>query len=133
MESLKNPIVLKLWEKERGKVGKLSQNGHFQSFFFCKIWLKTPSHKSVAIETWRDLDHQIYQFLPLKDSPNGLQKLKVVESTVFEIMGEGSAQLPPPLFVEGVGSKYLRTGRIKDSWKSQKLGIIDQEGLEWQL
>ena len=48
-------------------------------------------------------------FLPLIDSPNGLPKLKFVESTVFEIIG-GSAQPPP--FVEGVGTKYLRTGRV---------------------
>ena len=25
----------------------------------------------------------------------------------------GSAQPPPPPFVEGVGTKYLRTGRVK--------------------
>ena len=36
-------------------------------------------------------------FLPLIDSPNGLPKLKVVDSTVFEIMGGGSAE--PPLFL----------------------------------
>ena len=35
--------------------------GHFQSFF-SKIWLKTPLHKSVAMETKQNLDHQLYQF-----------------------------------------------------------------------
>ena len=44
-----------------GKVEKLSQNGHFETFF-SKIWLKTPSNKSVAMETYEDLDHQLYQF-----------------------------------------------------------------------
>ena len=50
-------------------------------------------------------------FLPIIDSPNGLAKLKPVESTVFEIMG---GRLNPPLpFDKGVGTKYLRTGRVK--------------------
>ena len=62
---------------------------------FSKIWLKTPWHKSVAMETYQDLDHQLYKFLPLIHSADGLQKLKVVESTVFEIMWR-SAQTPPP-------------------------------------
>ena len=34
-----------MWGRERGKFGKLSQNGHF-SRFLSKIWLKTPSLKS---------------------------------------------------------------------------------------
>ena len=29
VESLKNPIVLKMWRREGGKVEKVSQNGHF--------------------------------------------------------------------------------------------------------
>ena len=33
-------------------------------------------------------------FLPLIDSPNGLPKVKFVESTIFKIVGGGSA---PPL------------------------------------
>ena len=37
------------------------------------------------METWQDLGHQLYQFLPLIDSPNGLPNLKVVESTVLHI------------------------------------------------
>ena len=40
-------------------------------------------------------------FLPLMDSPNGLLKLKVVESAVLEIMGGGGLAQPPlpaPLF-----------------------------------
>ena len=44
-----------------GKVGKLSQNGHFQSFL-SKIWLKTRLHKPAAIETKQNLDHQLCQF-----------------------------------------------------------------------
>ena len=40
-----------------------------------------------------------------------LPKFKVVESIVFEIMGGGGVRLNPP-FVEGVGTKYLRTGRV---------------------
>ena len=68
------------------------------------------------METLQDSDHQLYQFSPLIDTLNGLPKLKFVDSTVFEIMGGGggggSAQPPAP-FVEGVGIKYLRTGRVK--------------------
>ena len=56
-------------------------------------------------------------FLPLIDSPNGLPKLKFVESTVFEIMegggGGGGESAQPPSFMEGVGTKYLCTGRVK--------------------
>ena len=49
-------------------------------------------------------------FLSFIDSPNGLRNLKFVESTVFEIIrGVGSTP-----FVEGVGTKYLSTGRVKD-------------------
>ena len=47
------------------------------------------------METLPDLDHQLHQFLPLIDSPNGLPKLKVVEFTVSEIM-EGRLNRPPP-------------------------------------
>ena len=35
-----------------------------------------------------------------------------VESTVFEIMGGGGGGGAQPPFVEGVGTKYLRTGRV---------------------
>ena len=38
----------------------------------------------------------------------------VVEDTVSEIMGWGVGSNPPPPFVEAVGTKYLRTGRVKD-------------------
>ena len=70
------------------------------------------------METWQDLDHQLFtSFLPLVDSPNGLPKLKVVESIVLEIMG-GVGSTPPPPFVEGVGTKYLRTRRVKICYKS---------------
>ena len=56
------------------------------------------------------------------DSPNGLPKLKVVESTVFKIIGEGGGvgSTPPSPFVEGVGAQYLRTGRVKDARIKQK-------------
>ena len=55
------------------------------------------------------------------NSPDDLPKLKVIESTVFEIMEEGLAQIPPPPpFVEGVGTKYLRTGRVKVIRKCEK-------------
>ena len=47
--------------------------------------------------------------LPLIDRSNGLLKVKFVESTVFEIIG-GSTEAPL-LFVEGVITKYLRTGK----------------------
>ena len=50
-------------------------------------------------------------FLPLIGSSNGLPKVKFVKSTIFEIIGgEGIGSNPP--FVEGAGTKYLRTGRI---------------------
>ena len=71
------------------------------------------------METEQDLDHQLHQFFYL--SWIGLPKLKVVESTVSEIMGWGaSAQIPPPppSFVEGVGTKYFRTGRVQDCYSS---------------
>ena len=61
---------------------------------FSKIWPKTPSNKTVAMETEHDLDHQLTRFLPLIDRPNGLPKLKVVESTVSEIMGGGGGSTP---------------------------------------
>ena len=48
------------------------------------------------------------------DSPNGLAKLKVVESTVFEIIGRGGGGSTPSPFLEGVGTKYLRTGRVNE-------------------
>ena len=41
-----------------------------------------------------------------------LPKLKFAESTVFEIIDEGGGPAHPPL-VEGVGTKYLRTGKVK--------------------
>ena len=41
------------------------------------------------METSHDLDHQLYHVLPLIDSSNGLPKLKVAESAVFEIGGRG--------------------------------------------
>ena len=96
-------VILKLWQA-------LRTFGHFQSFF-SKIWLTTPLRKSVAMETWQDLDHYLYRFLPLTDSPNGLQKLKFVESAVFEIM-RGRLPTPSP-YVEVANTKYLRTGRVK--------------------
>ena len=43
-----------------------------------------------------------------------------LKSTVFEIIGGSPQPLPPPLFVEGLGNKYLRTGRI-NSTTCQKL------------
>ena len=42
-------VILKLWHA--------LDFGHFQSYFFGKIWLKTPFRKSVAMETWQDLGH----------------------------------------------------------------------------
>ena len=61
------------------------------------------------METQQDLDHRLYHFLLLIDSPNGPPKLKFEDSTIFEIMGVESTQTP---FVEGMGTKYLRTGRV---------------------
>ena len=48
------------------------------------------------------------------DSPNGLPKLKLVESAVFEVMGGGGGSAQPPPFTEGVGTKYFRTGRVNE-------------------
>ena len=48
----------------------------------------------------------------MKQLSNRLAKLKAVESAVFEIIGGGGSIQPPP-FVEGVGTKYLSTGRVK--------------------
>ena len=45
------------------------------------------------METQQDLDHHSTSLLPLIDSPNDPPKLKLVESTVFEIK-EG--RLNPP-------------------------------------
>ena len=72
-----------MWARERGRVRKLSQNGHFQSFF-SKIGAKTPSHKSATMEAINSTS-----FLPCIDSSNGLPKLNVVERTVFESMARG--------------------------------------------
>ena len=62
--------------RKRGKVGKLSQKGHFQSFFS-----KTKLRSST-----------LPVFLPLIDSPNGLPKLKVV---VFSRSWVGVVSAPP--------------------------------------
>ena len=48
-------------------------------------------------------------------SSNGLPKLNFVESAVFGMVGGGGggvSSIPSPPFVEGVGTKYLRTGRV---------------------
>ena len=66
-------------------------------------------------------------FLPLIDSANGLPKLKFVESTVFEITGGGGGGSPLP-FIEGVGTKYLRTGR--DKARKSYLTIFDTKHQE---
>ena len=60
MESLKNPIILKMLGRERGQRCKIVSEWSF-SVVFSKIWLETPSHKSVAMETLQDLDHQLYK------------------------------------------------------------------------
>ena len=51
-------------------------------------------------------------FLPLIDSSNGLLKLTFVEAAIFEIMGGGGGGSAQPPFIEGVGIKYLRTGKV---------------------
>ena len=84
-----------MWGRERRKVEKVCQKRSFLAVF-SKIWSKTLSNKTVAI-----------------DRPNGLPKLKFVGSIVFEIMGGDRINPPPPPFVEGVGTKHLRTGRVK--------------------
>ena len=56
-------------------------------------------------------------------SPNGLQKLKFVESTVFEIIG-GSARPPPPPLIEGVGTKYLCRRGVNISKQSVVIASI---------
>ena len=96
-------VILKLW-----------QALDFWSFsvIFSKIWQK---HYYVNQLLWKPEKTFINStgFLPLIDSSNGLPTLKFVQSTVFEIMGRGLAPPSPPPFVEGVGTKYLRTGRVK--------------------
>ena len=87
--------------------------------FLAKFGQKHPQVKQLP---WKPNKTQIINstnFLPLIDSPNSLPKLKVVESTVFEIIGgwlnPPLPPPPPPPFVEGVSTKYLRTGRVKNN------------------
>ena len=99
MESLKNPNVLKMC----AKLKKYVKNGHLVE--------NTLKQNSCHGNLTRLRSSTLPLFLPFKDSPGGLPKLKFVESTVFEIMGGGVGLTPPP-FVEGVDTKYLRTGRV---------------------
>ena len=97
-----------MWERERGKIGKLSQNGNFYPFFFfANFDSKHPHinqfHGNLTI--LRSSTQQVF-YLPLIDRLNGLSELKVVESTIFEIMGVGTT--PSPTFLEGMGTKYHR-------------------------
>ena len=84
------------------KVGKVCQKRSFLAVF-SRIWSKTPSNKTVC--------HNSTSFLLLIDSPNGLRKFKVVKSTVSQNHGGGGGGVwsAQPPFVDGVGTKYLRT------------------------
>ena len=50
MENSNNPILDKMWGRERCKVEKMYQKRSFLAVFN-KIWSKTPSNKTVAMVT----------------------------------------------------------------------------------
>ena len=77
---MKSPIVIKMWEKERRKVGKT---------FLAKFGRKHPQIKQFPWKPNKTWIINSTSFLPLIYSPNGRLVLKFVESTVSEIIGGG--------------------------------------------
>ena len=66
-----------------------------------KIDSKALLHKSVTMETKRNLDHKFRHFQLFRGGSNGLSRFKFVKCTVSEI---GDGLIPPP-FCERSGSK----------------------------
>ena len=108
-------IITHRWTPQVGQFGHARQHNMIN----CEVMLDQQcssawSQSYVNQLPWKhDKIINSFGFLPVIDSPNGLLKLKFVESTVFEIMGGGGGGVGSTPFVGVVGTNYLRTGRVK--------------------
>ena len=80
------------------------------SRFLAKFDYKAP-HKN-QLPWKRDNTSKAQISFPVRDSPNGLPKLKFLESAVLRSLAWGGEVGSTPPFRDGVGTKYLRTGRV---------------------